>query len=121
MGKMLERGRGGLQATTNVAGLIVTASKMEREEQAVRAICYITERGVHRGTGFLVGPDLVLTCHHVVGNLPPGPAGGNGFACVFDATRSDRPSSELRSPLAVKEILACSPSSVFEATFSTLR
>ena len=48
-----------------------------------RWVCLIkTKIGV--STGFLVGPDLVLTCNHCVSDLHGNPAGSGGAYCHFD-------------------------------------
>lgn len=70
---------------------------------AEQAVCVVRHGTEPRGTGFLVGPDLVLTCAHVVPGMDPdeirlefdyakGAPGGGGelYSCVeFVAMESD--------------------------------
>jgi len=44
----------------------------------------VTEKGRSAGTGFLVGPGLVLTNHHVLRAVIDGSASSTGVRCVFD-------------------------------------
>jgi hypothetical protein len=47
-------------------------------------VCLITINGNAQGTGFLVGPDAVLTNYHVMEPLLKGAKGAADFECVFD-------------------------------------
>lgn len=47
-------------------------------------VCRVDLDKVGRGTGFLVGPDLVLTNHHVVDRLIGGSAAASQVSCLFD-------------------------------------
>jgi len=47
-------------------------------------VCRITLNGAARGTGFLVGPDLVLTNYHVMEPVINGSAQAAGVRCQFD-------------------------------------
>lgn len=51
--------------------------------------CRVDRAGEAVGTGFLVGPDLVLTNHHVVAELLHDPASVRRWSCRFDNKRSD--------------------------------
>lgn len=44
----------------------------------------VTASGRSSGTGFLVGPDLMLTNHHVLAGVIDGPVSPTGVRCVFD-------------------------------------
>jgi hypothetical protein len=54
-------------------------------------VCRITvgsaEAGLVHGTGFLVGPDIVLTAHSVVADLVAGRAGPRNVSLLFDYRR----------------------------------
>jgi len=47
-------------------------------------VCRITLNGAARGTGFLVGPDLVLTNYHVMEPVIKAPGSATGVRCQFD-------------------------------------
>jgi hypothetical protein len=48
-------------------------------------VCRIETTGLKaRGTGFLVGPDLIMTNHHVVADSLPAKPGAGGLVCRFD-------------------------------------
>jgi hypothetical protein len=47
-------------------------------------VCRITLNGAARGTGFLVGPDLVMTNFHVMEPMFKSPASAAGVRCQFD-------------------------------------
>jgi hypothetical protein len=47
-------------------------------------VCQIEVDRVPLGTGFLVGPEAVLTNYHVIGNLIESSAAGNRITCLFD-------------------------------------
>jgi hypothetical protein len=51
--------------------------------------CRVDYRGEGTGTGFLIGPDLVLTNHHVVERLLRDPALVRHWSCRFDHKRSE--------------------------------
>ncbi|WP_158626335.1 serine protease [Corallococcus sp. AB049A] len=53
-----------------------------------RRICRIDVSGQPVGTGFLIGPDLVMTNHHVIEQLVRRAASPSNLTCVFDY-RSD--------------------------------
>ncbi|OWK22183.1 hypothetical protein AJ88_15720 [Mesorhizobium amorphae CCBAU 01583] len=56
-----------------------------RVDQAFSATCAIQDNNKGIGTGFLIGPDLVLTNFHVVEEyLAPGPLLDKGLVCRFD-------------------------------------
>jgi hypothetical protein len=50
-------------------------------------ICRIDDNDNHVGTGFLVGPDLIMTCYHVWEGI----SSSDTFKCIFDSgTKSER-------------------------------
>lgn len=44
----------------------------KRVERWIRQICVVELNGSGKGTGFLIGRDLVLTCHHVISSKTAG-------------------------------------------------
>jgi hypothetical protein len=61
----------------------------ERMEAISRAVCWIGirhdgEENPQLGTGFLVGPDLMLTNHHVVDRIAQGKLERGAVVCRFD-------------------------------------
>lgn len=53
-------------------------------DQMESCVCRIDRSGVGQGTGFLVGPDLVLTNHHVVAELLTNLTDVGRWSCRFD-------------------------------------
>lgn len=62
---------------------------LERLGRTMNSVCRITNSEATLGTGFLVGPDLVLTAYHVIkDSLDHGSGELKGsLACVFDDAR----------------------------------
>jgi V8-like Glu-specific endopeptidase len=63
-----------------------TESPSERADplaSIAEAVCSIESSGQQIGTGFLVGPDLVLTCDHVIANRDALDNGLSGLMCRF--------------------------------------
>ena len=58
-----------------------------REASVSAQVCRIDVGGEPKGTGFLVGPNLVLTNHHVLTKLIAGEVGAADIRCVFDYKR----------------------------------
>ncbi len=56
----------------------------EREASVSGQVCRIDVGAMPKGTGFLVGPDLVLTNYHVLTSVIAGPDAPGGVQCVFD-------------------------------------
>jgi V8-like Glu-specific endopeptidase len=69
-------------------------------------VCQVRVDGEKRGTGFLVGPDAVLTNHHVVSDALDRPG---AVAFVFDYARAATGEVHAGVTYAGKELLACSP------------
>ena len=64
-------------------------------------VCRITLDGAARGTGFLVGPDTVLTNYHVLEPVLTDPTRAGGVECQFDyKVLADR--SRLGTPVGLK-------------------
>jgi hypothetical protein len=74
----------------NVAEPFLAAAALkERFPAAIDQICAIWIDGQVKGTGFLIGPDLVLTCQHVIEALANAPKaydelGKPRLVCLFD-------------------------------------
>lgn len=64
--------------------LAVMLKELGRIERCVCRIEIVKEIGRSWGTGFLVGPDLVLTNYHVLQSLIEEPAKVKSVNCVFD-------------------------------------
>lgn len=60
----------------------------------IRRVCRIDFSGVAQGTGFLVGPDLVLTCQHVLADAIKDVWPGDRIALRFDFQRDKGGPSE---------------------------
>jgi hypothetical protein len=85
----MARGAALLQAGVQLEALVNTAAGfanaehwIERLSAAVRAVCRV--EGAKTGTGFLVGPDLVLTNYHVVDQELAGAAQLGAVTLRFD-------------------------------------
>jgi hypothetical protein len=78
--------QGVLQAITDaVAGLMDQDVAIVRELDARRRMALVQRGGAPLGSGFLVGPDLLLTAAHVIRNGgPPRPEDRCGLRAVFD-------------------------------------
>jgi hypothetical protein len=59
----------------------------EREANVSGQVCRIDIGPTPKGTGFLVGPDLVLTNYHVLTSVIAGQDPAGGVQCVFDFKR----------------------------------
>lgn len=77
------------------------------------AMCRIDIDEMGTGTGFLIGPDVVLTNHHVVDKVAETAAGGERVSCLFDfkATGDNVVASGTRHGLATDWLVASSPHS----------
>lgn len=69
-------------------------------------VCRVDIDEVGRGTGFLVGPDLVLTNHHVVRSLIEGGSSADQVSCLFDFKAVD---DEVVSPGVRVEVAGTDP------------
>ncbi|CEJ14764.1 Exfoliative toxin A precursor [bacterium YEK0313] len=91
---------------------------VQRQMRALSAVCRVDIDGRAEGTGFLVGPNLVLTNHHVL-LLAEALVGGDKalrkpVSCRFDVDRRDDGSISPGKPVAVRACLAFSPASAWE-------
>lgn len=80
-------------------------------------VCRVDVDKIGRGTGFLVGPDVILTNHHVVRQLIEGGIAGDRVSCLFDFKVVDDEvlSNGVRVPLAGTEpVIASSPPSTHD-------
>jgi V8-like Glu-specific endopeptidase len=104
---------GALQAITDPrAGLVDQDLMIIRELDARRRMAIIRRAGAPLGTGFLVGPDLLLTAAHVLRNDGrPQPEDCVGLEAVFDYSRYGDPQrtpAESGQAVPVAALLRCS-------------
>jgi hypothetical protein len=101
---------GVLQAITDPrAGLLDQDMVIVRELDARRRVALVQRGGGALGTGFLVGPDLLLTAAHVIRNGgPPRSEDSCGLRAVFDYSAygdRDRTPAESEDPVPVAALL----------------
>jgi CheY-like chemotaxis protein len=95
-----------LEAIHSSRAAFLPAVFLEKGEKMARAVCRV-EKSINRalGTGFLIAPNLVLTCHHVV----PTDAGALGARVRF-GYRLDQDGKLVEGEtFGIKKILARSP------------
>jgi hypothetical protein len=94
----------------------VFASALMEQAARVCSIRVVSATRRSAGTGFLVGPDLVLTNHHVVRDMIDGVASPTGIECVFDyrVTPQRTVDHGIRYPLADDWLVASSPPSAVD-------
>jgi hypothetical protein len=73
-----------VKAAVGFQDIVPYASALLEQAARVCSISVVTIAGRSAGTGFLVGPDLVLTNHHVLADLIDNGAPASGTTCVFD-------------------------------------
>ena len=95
--------------------VLVYASALLEQAARVCSISVVTATSRSAGTGFLVGPDLVLTNHHVVRDMIDG-ASPTGIECVFDyrVTPQGTVDHGIRYPLADDWLVTSSPMSAVD-------
>jgi hypothetical protein len=77
-----------LESLTGLAGNSFDLTAWRERLGAVQArVCQVEVEGRGAGTGFLVGPDLVLTAYHVVDPAVAGQRGPQGISLRFDYAR----------------------------------
>lgn len=75
----------GLEQIVKTFGITVSAGDfVERMATSMARICLVRLGGQDLGTGFLVGPDLVLTNHHVLESVIGGQKMADDVTFVFD-------------------------------------
>jgi hypothetical protein len=80
---------GGLErAVDPSSALIDMPTWLSRAGRLETQICLIQLRGKPQGTGFLVGPDVVITNYHVIEPVIAGDASAADLTLVFDHKRS---------------------------------
>jgi trypsin-like peptidase/effector-associated domain 1 (EAD1)-containing protein len=87
---------------------------------AAARVCQVRWNGQKQGSGFLVGPDAVLTCHHVVAGALDNPG---ELAFVFDYARTATGDIDDGMTFAGKQVLAWSatgPKSQFDESPAAL-
>jgi hypothetical protein len=103
----------GLQSITSPqAGIDDFASAIAVLRDAGRRMVLLRRGNTPKGTGFLVGTDLVLTAAHVVDEGGAGEADIDGLVAVFDYHKADQQSlsmAETGFAVAVAGVLAQSP------------
>ncbi|HKB06093.1 MAG TPA: trypsin-like peptidase domain-containing protein [Gemmataceae bacterium] len=72
----------------------------------MRRVCRVEVGGAPRGTGFLVGPDVILTNHHVLDELIAAKGDGEQVACRFGYHVSDGGTPEEGTPVVLKPAFA---------------
>lgn len=90
--------RGSLEALTSPTGGFTDTTRLARwlirtERQVCRVSC-----GSELGTGFLVGPDLVLTCYHVVRLYLDKSVTADKVAVLFDYRRDEKGVDPVEDP-----------------------
>ena len=81
---------GTLQAIVQRYGILLDGGTfLDRMRAAMARVCLIRLDDADAGTGFLVGPDLVLTNHHVVMHVLNGEVEASSVEFVFDYRRQD--------------------------------
>lgn len=82
---------GELQQIVNLYGVMTDAVQfVERMTTALGRVCLIRIAGNDIGTGFLVGPDLLLTAYHNLTNVIGGDMDADSVLFVFDYCTKDR-------------------------------
>lgn len=79
--------RGKPQTVTEFEGLLNAPSWQEQLARVERRVCRVELSGAASGTGFLIGPDTVLTAHHVVAGLVRGELPTTVIQLRFDYRR----------------------------------
>lgn len=77
----------GLQAIITTDPRLNVAVFLQGLSDSRKTVCRIqvdADRGILFGTGFLVGPDLLMTNYHVVEDLVKDPSTVNNLRCLFD-------------------------------------
>ncbi len=89
---------------------------IERQTDAMNAVCRIEIDGDANGTGFLVGPDTVLTNHHVLAAVlaADGKTLTARVECRFDVDQLDDGAITPGTPIRVVACLAVSPNAPSE-------
>ena len=107
---------GGLQSINAASlGFVDARSDLAMRRDALRRTAMIQVGGVPAGTGFLVGPDLLLTAAHVLDDVHwPPEVPVEDVTAVFDFLPDERAPSETGVRVAVAEALAGSLPTVNE-------
>ena len=104
----LQRNQDGLQSRVNLDKGYTRVNPSQIVHWHARHICRVdidSVDGLHaNGTGFLVGPDLVLTNYHVVENCDP-----EKIKCRFDCRDVGPDNFEVGPPVDVEKVVRSSP------------
>lgn len=75
----------GLEQVVQEFGITLDASQfVERMAASLARVCLVRIAGQDLGTGFLVGPDLLLTNYHVLGDIIGGAGPADDVSFTFD-------------------------------------
>lgn len=110
-GQIAEGPVGGLQAITSAgAGLGDAVACVQAMLNLIWRTAAIRVKGSEKGTGFLVGDNLLLTAAHVVEDVKQGPGEPNHIAAVFDFNSSSVDSySETGTVIPIDGVICDSP------------
>lgn len=110
---------GSLQALNQPgAGLLDQYQAYLAEDDARHRLAMIRRGGAAVGTGFLVGPDLLLTAEHVVrGDGATLPGDCAGLEAVFDFSDPRRTVAETGIPVPIASVLRYSPAAADELPY----
>lgn len=110
-----------LNAAVGMVDAVAWAVTFLQQAARVCSISVVAPAGNRTGTGFLVGPDLVLTNHHVVAPILDG-ASPAGVTCRFDYHVVDarHVATGTRFELAPAWLLASSPTSAADLDVAPL-
>lgn len=110
---------GGLERTIRPnSPLIDLAVWRERQARVEGQVCRVQINGRAAGTGFLIGPDLVLTNHHVLDAVLAGTTSPTAVTCQFDYKKfADGTRTDGREvALAAEWLVDASPPTLGEAS-----
>ena len=113
---MLGIGLRGLPETAELQGIIRASNSMlnlatflSRAGEIVGQVCRVDLQGEGEGTGFLIGPNAVLTSYHVIESIMKNEHSVQELTCCFDfKVRADGTSVNKGTSRQVIEIAACS-------------
>jgi hypothetical protein len=90
--------KAGLEALTSAGNPFLDTTRLARWiVGAERHVCRV-RCGGELGTGFLIGPDLVMTCYHVVKKHISGPVPAAKVAVLFDYRRDEAGNDPAEDP-----------------------
>lgn len=111
-----EEGPGLQSVTVPSEGILANDQVIRIHLGARRRVCLIRANGRHVATGFLVGPDLLLTAAHALDDQWPPVRGVEGLEAVFDFSDAGASAAETGVSVPVAEVLDGSPPTNGERT-----